>query len=270
MPAEPKTANLAAPIAMTIAGSDSGSNAGVQADLLTFAANQVYGVSAITCLTAQNPERLSSIKPMAGSFVREQIDRVSEYFKPAALKTGMLFSVDIIEAVIEFVKTTPKSKVVIDPVMVASSGELLLKQEAVDLIKTELIPLADIITPNLDEGENLLGAPIGSQQNLFVAAAELASKYKVNVLLKGGHLKGSRLLDVFSTPEGNTKAYEQNRIDRIDTHGSGCTLSAAITANLTKGKDIIESIELARSYLRRGMESPVYLKGIPFINHFPK
>ncbi len=262
--------SLAAPVAMTIAGSDSGSNAGVQADLLTFAANQVYGVCAITCLTAQNPNGVTRIEPMDNAFVQEQADRVMEYFNPAAIKTGMLFSEGIIRSAIEFIKANPQLKVVIDPVMVASSGAVLLKPEAVELTKKELIPLADIITPNLDEGAILLGSPIESSDNLVAATKELAKQYGVTVFLKGGHLKDAELLDALATPEGDFETYTQKRIESIDTHGSGCTISAAIAANFAKGKDTSEAVASARSYLRQGMESPVFLSGIPFINHFPK
>lgn len=258
-----------APVALTIAGSDSGANAGLQADLLSFAANGVYGVCSITCITAQNPLSISSIQALPPELVEEQARQVAKYYQIRAAKTGMLFNLRIIEAVASFFRSHTDIELVVDPVMVSSSGKALLQDEAIAAIKDKLLPLAEVITPNLDEAEILYRKPIKDLATMKAAAAEMAQAYQSHVVLKGGHLPGDDLFDVVASPEGRIETYRQSRIHEIDTHGSGCTLSAAIAAQLAKGQSTFAAIEAARAYLRRGMERPLTLHGKTFINHFP-
>ncbi len=260
---------FSAPVAMTVAGSDSGANAGAQVDLLTFAANGVYGTSALTCLTAQNPKGITNIHPVPVDFIVDQAAHIVEFFQVKAAKTGMLFSRETIERVAAFFAERPAIKLVVDPVLVASSGKRLLQADAIETLMDELLPLATVITPNLDEAEILLGRKLATQQDMEQGALELARRYGVTALVKGGHLPGNELFDIVCQPDGAPIAYQQTRIQDIDTHGSGCTLSAATAAGLAKGLEPLEALQSARAYLRRGMEQGVRLSGERFINHFP-
>lgn len=263
------TRPASAPVALTIAGSDSGANAGIQADLLAFAANGVYGATAIACLTAQNPGSVSAIHAAPGAFVREQADQVHAFYKPRAAKTGMLFNAEIIEAVADFFAARPEIRLVVDPVMVATSGKPLLEPRAIETIKRRLLPLAEIITPNLDEAAILLGRALSGPEAIEEAARELADAHGARAFIKGGHLPGDELTDVVCEPGGQLHFFTQTRIREINTHGSGCTLSAAIAARLALGEAPLDAIAEARRYLRRGMEHPIRLGGDRFINHFP-
>lgn len=257
------------PVALSIAGSDSGANAGIQADLLSFAANGVYGTTAITCLTAQNPTGVSAIQAAEADFVEAQIDQVLRYYPVKAIKTGMLFNREIILAVARRLKKAPLIPLFIDPVSVASSGHALLQEDALEALKLHLLPLATVLTPNLDEAKLLLNRQISNPAEMREAALDLARAYQATVLLKGGHLPGDNLVDVVASPDGQSQSFTQERILDIDTHGSGCTLSAAIAAQVARGNSIPNSISIARSYLRRGMENPIKLPQSPFINHLP-
>ncbi len=261
------------PAVLSIAGSDSGANAGIQTDLLTFAANGAYGTTAITCLTAQNPNGISKIEVLDPDFVAEQIKQVAAYFPIRAAKTGMLFSAGIIETVAQTVIEMKRSNplpLVVDPVMVASSGAPLLDQAAETAYRDALLPIADLITPNLDEAKALLDRDIKGRDDIATAAADLAKAYQTHALVKGGHLAGDRLFDVLASPEGSREIFEQERIQSIDTHGSGCTLSAASAAQLALGASPSEAVAKARSYLRAGMENPLNLPNGKFINHLPR
>lgn len=263
------TRQASAPVALTIAGSDSGANAGIQADLLAFAANGVYGATAIACLTAQNPVSVSAIHAAPGGFVREQANQVQAYFRPRAAKTGMLFNAEIIEAVADFFAAHPEIRLVVDPVMVATSGKPLLEPLAIETIKRRLLPLADVVTPNLDEAAILVGRALPGPREIEEAARELAAAYETCAFIKGGHLPGDELRDIVCEPGGQLHCFTQARIHGINTHGSGCTLSAAIAARLALGESPLAAIQEARRYLRRGMEHPIRLGGDRFINHFP-
>lgn len=226
------------PVALSIAGSDSGAGAGIQADLLTFASQGVFGTTAITCLTAQNPHGVSGIQASPAAFVVEQCTQVAAHFHPKALKTGMLLNAEIVIAVAGFIKASGIPAVV-DPVMVASSGATLLAPDAIAAVRTRLIPLAALVTPNLDEATILLGRKsLGGTDE----ALELAKAYGVPLLLKGGHAEGDDLTDCLAWPTGETKVFQARRAPHVDTHGSGCTLSAAITAQLAKGKSLSEAV----------------------------
>lgn len=255
------------PCALTVAGSDSGAGAGIQADLLTFAALGVFGTTAITSLTAQNPRGVSAVHAAPASFVREQIEAVTRFFPLRGAKTGMLFNREIVDSVAKFFRGKPRIKLVVDPVMVSTSGSPLLQPDATAALAERLFPLATVITPNLDEAAVLLGRNPGRGRELARAAADLAARFGTAVLLKGGHLRGGRLDDVLATPDGRVRVYSGSRIDGVDTHGSGCTLSAAIAAHLARGRTLDEAVAAARRYVRRGMRKPLRVAGRNFIAH---
>ncbi len=255
------------PVALSIAGSDSGGGAGVQADLLTFAANGVFGTTAISCLTAQNPDGVSGVAAMAPEFVVEQARQVFRFFRVRAVKTGMLFNAPIIAAVAALLREQRGVPVVVDPVMVATSGAALLQPEAVAAVREQLLPLAALVTPNLDEAAVLLGRRPESSAAMRVGALELAQRFGVPFLLKGGHLGGDELVDVLALPDGLSERWVGRRIEGVDTHGSGCTLSSAIAAQLALGRPLVEAVAVGREYLRRGMARGVAAGGRKFIAH---
>lgn len=259
------------PVALSIAGSDSGAAAGIQADLLTITANKVYGATALTCVTAQNPEGVAAIQVLPAEKVAAQIRQIDSFYRPVAVKTGMLFNEDIISVVCaELQKLSAGPSVVVDPVMVASSGATLLQPEAISLIKDQLLPLATLVTPNLDEAEILVDRKLESKAEIEEAATDLSEQYQAAFLIKGGHLPGNDLFDTLAISGGLLKTYKQNRILEIDTHGSGCTLSSAIAACLAKGHDVQTAAEMGLKYLRAGMNQPLSIGGANFINHFPR
>ena len=255
------------PVALSIAGSDSGGGAGVQADLLTFAANGVFGTTAITCLTAQNPDGVSGVAAIEPEFVAEQARQVFRFFDVRAVKTGMLFNAPIIAAVAALLGARRGLPVVVDPVMVATSGATLLQPDAVAAVCERLLPLAALVTPNLDEAAVLLGRRPGDEAAMRAGALELARRFGVPFLLKGGHLGGTRLVDVLARPDGGTERWSGERIEGVDTHGSGCTLSSAIAAQLALGRPLLEAVAAGRDYLRRGMERGAVAGGRKFIAH---
>ncbi len=251
---------------MTVAGSDSGGGAGIQADLATFGALDVHGTSAITCLTAQNPDSVSDVFPVSGAFVREQMLQILRYFQVAALKTGMLFSPEIIRAVTGFLRENPSIQAVVDPVMVATSGAVLLQKEAIEAVKSDLLPLASVITPNLDEAAVLLSERPSDVDAMVEAGRRLATEYGCAVLMKGGHLEGERVTDALVTRGGAPKIFDYARIPDLDTHGSGCIFSAAITAWLARGLSVEEAAGRARAYLQEAMRHAKTLRGRRFID----
>ncbi len=256
------------PVALSIAGSDSGGGAGIQADLLTFAANGVFGTTVITCLTAQNPDGVSAIEVLPAPFVREQLEQVRRWFRLGAVKTGMLYSADIIATVAAFLGEHPHIPAVVDPVMVASSGAVLLHESAIGMMRERLLPRAALVTPNLDEAAVLLGARPATAADMEQAAAELAARIGAPVLLKGGHLPDTEeVADVLARPGGAVSAFTARRIDGVNTHGSGCTLASAIAAHLARGRELAAAIGEALAYLRRGLAQPLFLNGRPFIRH---
>lgn len=256
----------ALPVALSIAGSDSGAGAGIQADLLTFAANGVYGTTAITCLTAQNPLGVSGVQAATPAFVVEQCRQVTAHYHPKALKTGMLLNAEIVAAVAAFIAES-KIPAVIDPVMVASSGATLLSAEAVAAVRQKLLPLAAVVTPNLDEASILLGRRALGGAHGNAEALELARTYGVPFLVKGGHAEGDALVDALAWPDGRTLTLTAQRLPGLDTHGSGCTLSAAITAQLARGETLENAVRLAHGYLQGGMKNPIQVVGLKHIRH---
>lgn len=242
--------------ALTIAGSDSGGGAGIQADLKTFAALGCYGMSAITALTAQNTVGVTGIHPVPPEFVARQIDAVMDDIGTDAVKIGMLHSSAIIHTVAERLVHYRVGNVVVDPVMVAKSGDRLLEGEAVEALKAALVPLARVITPNLGEASVLLGKPVEDVAQMEEACRALAALGPEAVLLKGGHLGGGQSPDMLHY-KGSEKfvVFEAQRIVTRNTHGTGCTLSSAIAAFLARGCDIGEAAERAKAYITRALEA---------------
>jgi hydroxymethylpyrimidine/phosphomethylpyrimidine kinase len=241
------------PVALTIAGSDSGGGAGIQADLKTFAALGVHGASAIACLTAQNPRRVLGVEPCSPKMLRQQIEAVFEELPPAAVKTGMLFSAKNIAIVAEFFGNskfkTHNSKLIIDPVMVSTSGTRLLEPAAIKILKEKLLPLAALVTPNLSEAEIITGRKISNVEEMRSSAKEIHSQFGCAVLVKGGHLKNAReAADIFF--DGKTELLlSAPFVKGVRTHGTGCTYSAAICAALALGYDLPRAVEIGKQFV---------------------
>jgi hydroxymethylpyrimidine/phosphomethylpyrimidine kinase len=237
------------PTALTIAGSDSGGGAGIQADLKTFAALAVHGTSAITCVTAQNPKRVLGIECCKPETVRKQIEAVFAELPPMAMKTGMLFSPGIINVLIDFLKSGNHPPLVVDPVMISTSGTRLLQQSAGNRSLTRLLPYATLITPNLDEAGFLLQRELRSVEDLRRAAKQLHEQFGCAALVKGGHLRTYReAVDVFF--DGKTELLlSAPFVKGVRTHGTGCTYSAAITAYLAKGRTLPSAVALAKNFI---------------------
>jgi len=242
-----------APVALTIAGSDSSAGAGVQADLKTFSALGVYGLTAVTCVVAETPGKVSRIEPVSAEIVREQIAVLSRNFPIAAAKTGLLFSAEIVEAVARAVvdlsaDSAKRFPLVIDPVMVATSGDRLLEPRAIELYERELFRLATLLTPNLNEAEELLGEPIRHLQAMRNAGKEMQRKYGVSILLKGGHLIGGDAADLLFAGD-KISEFSAPFVHDVATHGTGCTYSAAITAGLASGLSLESAIRRAKKFV---------------------
>ena len=215
------------PVALSIAGSDSSAGAGIQADLKTFSALGVYGLTAVTCIVAEVPGKVSRIDPASAKIVRQQIEVLAKSFPIAAIKTGLLCSAEIISAVAKAIRDmgkifTPRIPLVIDPVFVATSGDPLLEPAAIETYEKELFPLASLITPNLDEAEQLLGTRIKDRQSMRRAGKELEKRFGTTILLKGGHLPGDRAVD-FLFVEGKVVTFSAPFVSGVATHGTGCT-----------------------------------------------
>ena len=234
---------------LTIAGSDCGGGAGIQADLKTFAANGCYGMSVITALTAQNTQGVSGIHPVPVGFVAQQIEAVLGDIGADAVKIGMLYSPELIETVARKLREHGVGRIVLDPVMVAQSGDKLLQDDAVAALKETLIPQAEIITPNLPEAEVLLGHSVGEAE-MADAATELARLGCRNVLVKGGHGEGASSTDCLRLGEdGRTVWIEAGRIATMNNHGTGCTLSSAIAARIAQGDRLEAAVRQAKDYI---------------------
>ncbi|WP_126212448.1 bifunctional hydroxymethylpyrimidine kinase/phosphomethylpyrimidine kinase, partial [Thermus scotoductus] len=255
-------------VALNIAGSDSGGGAGVQADLKTFFRFGVYGASALTLVTAQNTLGVQRVHLLPPELVYAQIQSVAEDLPVHAAKTGALGSGEIVAAVAEAVARFGLRPLVVDPVMVAKGGDPLLAEEAVAALKKRLFPLADLITPNRLEAEALLGRPIRTLEEAKEAAQALLALGPKAVLLKGGHLEGEEAVDLLATREG-VQAYAAPRVATRNTHGTGCTLSAAIAALLALGKPLAEAVAEAKAYLTRALKTaPPLGHGHGPLNHW--
>ena len=235
---------------LTIAGSDSGGGAGIQADLKTIAANGCYGMSVITALTAQNTVGVTAIHPVPLDFVQQQMEAVLSDIGTDAVKIGMLYSAELIERIAEQLCRFKVQNIVLDPVMVATSGDSLLQDAAVMALKKYLIPLADIITPNLPEAGVLSGRDIQSEADLEQAAAGIATFGCRNILIKGGHFRDRNSDDLFyRADEERTVLLRGKRVETENTHGTGCTLSSAIASYMARGESIEEAVSLAKKYI---------------------
>ena len=257
---------------LTIAGSDSGGGAGIQTDLKTFAAIGCYGMSVITALTAQNTKGVTAIHPLPPSFAIEQMTAVFTDIGADAVKIGMLYSAELIEAVSEMLNKYRARNIVLDPVMVAQSGDKLLQDDAIQAIKDHLMPVADVVTPNLPEAEVLLGQKIASFEDMQRAARSLAQFGSRSVLIKGGHLEESQSTDLlYLTEEDRFVILEAERIASTNNHGTGCTLSSAIAAYMSKGSDIENAANKAKTYIHHAIRAGAAYKighGHGPVHHF--
>ncbi|MEL6615397.1 MAG: bifunctional hydroxymethylpyrimidine kinase/phosphomethylpyrimidine kinase [Bacteroidota bacterium] len=241
------------PVALTIAGSDSGGGAGIQADLKTFEALGVFGTSALTAITAQNTQGVSRVDVLPPEAVTAQIEAVAVDFEIGAVKTGMLATAEIVHAVADAVERLSLAPLVVDPVMVATSGDPLLAPEAVQAYRKRLLPLATVITPNTHEAEALLGSPVRTLDDARRAAESLRASGAAAVLVKGGHLDGETdAVDVLADADGDLLVRAE-RIETTSTHGTGCTLASAIAAHLARGHDLRKAVQSAKAYLSEAL-----------------
>ena len=257
---------------LTIAGSDSGGGAGIQADLKTFAAIGCYGMSVITALTAQNTQGVTAIHALPPSFAIEQMAAVFTDIGADAVKIGMLYSAELIEAISEALNKYRARNIVLDPVMVAQSGDKLLQDDAIQAIKDHLMPVADVVTPNLPEAEVLLGQKIEDFEDMQRAARSLAQFGSRSVLIKGGHLEESISTDLlYLTEEDRFVILEAERIASTNNHGTGCTLSSAIAAYMAKGNDIENAADKAKTFIHHAIRAGAAYKighGHGPVHHF--
>ena len=242
------------PVALTIAGSDSGAGAGIQADLKAFSANRVFGTTAITAITAQNTHAVQAFEAVNPDLVRAQIHSVISDFMVRAVKTGMLVNAEIVKVVADFADRGVFEKLVVDPVLVSSTGSRLFDRQSEAAYIERLIPKATLITPNLSEVRALLGKLPTNLEEMVTVAREFKKMGPRYVLIKGGHLKGNESTDIFYDGQTILKL-SAVRIDTDNTHGSGCTLSAAITANLAKGMEMTEAVKTAKIYITRTIKA---------------
>jgi hydroxymethylpyrimidine/phosphomethylpyrimidine kinase len=256
------------PIALTIAGSDSGGGAGIQADLKTFAAFGVYGTSAISAVTAQNTTGVTAWEPVSTDLVIAQIEAVASDLVPAAVKTGMLGTAAIVEAVAATIEELDLPNLVVDPVMIAKGGSRLLDDDALRAMTVELIPRAEVVTPNVPEAEVLAGRTIRTFEDMRGAAQRIRALGARVVVIKGGHLAGDEVVDLVVSADGEF-AIRGPRIATRHTHGTGCTFAAAITAALARGQPIEQAVRGARTYVEGAIrEAPQLGRGHGPLNHF--
>lgn len=255
------------PRALTIAGSDSGGGAGIQADLKTFSAFRVFGMSVITAVTAQNSLGVQGVENLTPGFVAQQLDSVLDDFGADAAKCGMLSTAPIIEAVADVLRERPIVNLVVDPVMVAKSGDPLLRPDARYALVERILPLALVVTPNLPEAGALAGFPVTDRESMEAAARRIADLGPRHVLVKGGHLEGDPLDLLW---DGHVfREFRGERIDSPNTHGTGCTLSAAIAAGLALGQPLADSIARAKAYVTRAiLEGFQAGRGVGQLRHF--
>lgn len=256
------------PRILIVAGSDSGGGAGIQADIKTVSALGGYAATAITALTAQNTMGVFGVHPVPPEFVRQQMELVLDDIGADAVKTGMLFSAEIIKELADMlIRRSLLIPVVVDPVMTAKGGSRLLKEEAEQALLTQLVPLATLVTPNIPEAQILAGMRIGGVKDMKMAAGKIMEAGAKSVLLTGGHLEGDMLYDVFLS-ENEYEVFESKRIKTRDTHGTGCTIASAITVELAKGRRMRDAIPTARAYVRNAIEhAPGFGGGQGPLNH---
>ena len=258
---------MSIPKALTIAGSDSGGGAGIQADLKTFSAYRVFGLSVITAVTAQNSVGVQGVENLAPAFVARQLRSVLEDFGVDAAKCGMLSVAPIIEAVAGVLAEHPIDKLVVDPVMVAKSGDSLLQPDAVEALIRNILPLALVVTPNLPEAEVLSGMTVSNREEMEEAARRIGKLGARHVLVKGGHLKGDAVDILWNGRE--VTAFQATRVESSNTHGTGCTFSAAIAAGLAKGRPLGEAVREAKAYVTKAIREGFALgRGVGQLRHF--
>ncbi len=252
--------------ALTIAGSDSSGGAGIQADIKTMTANGVYAMSAVTALTAQNTMGVTAISEVTQQFMKQQLDTVFTDIFPDAVKIGMVSSAPLIEVISDALTHYKAKNIVVDPVMVSTSGSALMEKSAVETLKSKLIPLASLLTPNIPEAQVLTGIAIENEEDMRKAAKLIGDTYGCSVLLKGGHSISDANDILYS--QGEYRYFNGRRIDNPNTHGTGCTLSSAIVSNLAKGYSMAESVERAKEYISGALEAMLDLgKGNGPVNH---
>jgi hydroxymethylpyrimidine/phosphomethylpyrimidine kinase len=252
--------NLVPKVALTIAGSDSGGGAGIQADLKTFHQFGVFGTSVIAAVTAQNTRGVSAVHPIPVEIVEKQMAALASDLKPAATKTGMLATAELVSTVARGIERHGFGNYVLDPVMLSTSGDRLLTSEAENVVIQELVPLATIVTPNRDEAAILAGLDITSADDLEAAGEKLLALGAGAALVKGGHLPGIELVDVLVTKSGSRR-FKHRRIETTSTHGTGCALSAAITAGLALGHDLERAVSDGLDFVHRAIASAPGLGG---------
>lgn len=256
------------PVALTVAGSDSGGGAGIQADLKTFASIGVHGTSAITCITAQNPKGVLGIQPIKAEMVTKQLEAIFAEFQPRAAKTGMLFSTEIIRAVAKFFQAHRSVPLIVDPVMIATSGARLLKPSAIQAMEKELLPLASLVTPNLAEAEVLVGRKISTPKEMQSAAEKIFQLYGCAALVKGGHLRsGTQAIDIFYDGKAEL-VLRSDFVKGISTHGTGCTFSAAIAARIARGDNLPTAVRSAKNFITRAIRESVRVSRHDVLKNF--
>lgn len=252
---------------LTIAGSDCSGGAGIQADLKTFSALATYGMSVVTSVVAENTSRVLSVHNVPVDIIKEQIDAVFEDIDVDGLKLGMLNDIDTMKAVAEKLNQYNPENVVVDPVMVAKGGHVLMRPEAINTLKKEIIPLAFLLTPNIPEAELITERKINTLEDMKNAALKICNMGCENVLVKGGHLKGDAVDVLYN--EGGFFTFTSKRINTKNTHGTGCTLSSAIAAFIAKGYTVKDAVENAKIYVTRAIEHSLPIgKGNGPLNHF--
>jgi hydroxymethylpyrimidine/phosphomethylpyrimidine kinase len=243
------------PVAVTIAGSDNSGGAGIQADLKTFTHFEVYAQTVVTCVVAEIPGKVCSIQAIEPGVIRDQLRLSLTYFPVRAIKTGMLYSAEIIDLVCDVFEAIPPDQrpfLVVDPVMVATSGDPLVQPDAIEQYKSRLFPLANLITPNLDETATILARRLETFQQMSDAGIELYERFRVPFLLKGGHLESAEAIDLLIDRDGTHRFCEPYQ-HGVHTHGTGCTYSAAIAANIALGRTLKEAVGVAKKYITRAI-----------------
>ena len=252
--------------ALTIAGSDCSGGAGIQADLKTMTMNGVYAMSAITALTAQNTTGVRAIQESTPDFLKQQLDAIFEDIYPDAVKIGMVASSELIHVIADRLRHYEAKNIVVDPVMVATSGSALMKNDAVQTLIEELLPISTLVTPNIPEAQVLSGLSIDTKEDMMIAAKHIGDNYHCAVLLKGGHSINDANDLLYAN--GDLHWFEGERIDNPNTHGTGCTLSSAIASNLAKGYTLAESVQRAKDYISGALAAMLDLgQGSGPMNH---
>lgn len=259
------------PAVLTIAGSDSGGGAGIQADLKTFSALGCFGTSAITAITVQNTLGVSTIHSIPAEIVEGQIRAILEDIKPAAIKIGMVHSAELAQTIAAVLQDYPSIPVIFDPVMVATSGDKLIKNGTINTLKQALLPLSTLVTPNLDEAAILAEMEIADVKAMEIAAKKIISLGSKAVLVKGGHLKGKQLFDIYLDESGQKQIFESEAVETNNTHGTGCSLSSAIAAFTARNMELIPAIASAKKYIHQAIDDGKDVKtgeGNGPLNHF--